>query len=157
MILLQWGWTFRFATYVQATLASQPGLVLLPLLGGAVVALVERGDGPVAVTVLFVVTVVLAFVAMLVVLRRQARRQLAAAGAHVQVYALSAASVEIGLGRDRHSLPLSELFVVRSGSAWLMLRRRGMGRRPMILFFDDAALVPVAAAIIDEHGASRRG
>jgi hypothetical protein len=155
VILLRWSWTVRFATYATARLASQPVLVLPPLLGGAVVAVIERRCGFVVCSVLFVLTVVLASVMLLAVLRRQVRRQLSAARAEVQEYALSAAALDVGFGRDRHSLPLSELYVVGSGRSWLTLRRRGLGRNPLILFFDDPALVPAAAAIVDQHGASQ--
>ena len=156
MTLLQWSWTFRFATYAQARLVSQPVLLVPAVLGGAVVGFIERGYGTVAVVALVVLTLALATVGTLYVLRREVRRQVAAAGSDVQEYALSAVSLDVGLGRDRQSLPLSELYVVRVGSDWLTLRRRGMGRRPAILFFDDAALVPQARDIIEQHGARTR-
>lgn len=149
MILLQWSWTLRFEPYARATFATQPILVALPLVAGVVAGFVVQDDfGLFGATLYGFFVLCLLAVVLLVVVALGLRRLRRATDATVQRYVITDQAVEIFLGDDRYSLPRPDLSVARSASDWVALRRRAMGGRRLILFFDDPLLVPHALSVL---------
>ena len=157
MTLLEWTWTLRFGQYARATFASQPVLLVVPFGAALLLALVLRGDlGGTGAVVAFVATVVLTTAVMLLSVALGLRRLRAATRSSVQSYAITQDAVDVALGEDRYSLPRAELSVARSGSDWIAVRRRAMGTRRLILFFDDPLLVPQALGLLRPRAGTHR-
>jgi hypothetical protein len=151
---MQWSWTLRFGPYARATFATQPVLLVLPVLVGLVAGYLVHDDfGALGAATygLFMAGVVV--VLMLVLVAGGLRRVRRATRSTVQQYTITPDAVEIAVGQDRYSVPRSVLSLVRTGPDWVALRRRAMGTRRMILFFDDPLLKPHVLSILGRAAA----
>jgi hypothetical protein len=155
--LLQWSWTLRFGPYARATFASQPVLLVVPFAAGVLVSVVVGRDSSLFAHLVFALVTVLALVVVLLVSVASGLQRLRrATGTTVQRYTLTTDVLQLALGQDQLSVPLRELTVARTGREWLALRRRAMGNRRLLLFFDDPSLLPQARALVEQHGAVER-
>ena len=158
MILLQWRATLRFAPYVRAAVGSQRTIFVVWGVAGLALGAWLWSLG----LAMLAVEATLGFWAFLVVLLLVSVAQLLgrlrrvhATSTLEQWYTVTPDAVEIALGRDRASIPLSELRVVGSGLDWVAAQRRAMGRRRVTLYFDDPALVPRLVDIVAQRGATQ--
>lgn len=150
---LRWSWHVRFRPYARASLASQPlNLVGALMVGLALALLLGRGlpvGARIGAGIVLAAAVVLLWV---VLLHRQLRRRRQTARGLVQTYELGPDTLSLSVGKDTYTLPTSDLAVSAHGRDWVAVRRPALGRRPLLLFVDDPALVPQIEAVLGGPG-----